>query len=253
MGRLTAWIGACVVAALVIGAAASQLDAQPFPAQDSLQVRALCDSVRVHGGAGRLARGRCRHADWQSVDPCCALQAAAAGVSIGSFENATNAASWHRKLQQVCLISQQTMPISALEPACGSTVIAMAAQKPTTMKLLLMCSVLTQYCMSKRIMCSDNGCCPCPQLPKSAAAQMFLDGVLQEAKLDASCADQPTCGGSLVVNGISVVVPKNAMVFFPANALTWQEMFTSGSSGLAASDKPAGGPYIVRWAHIAAC
>ena len=98
---------------------------------------------------------------------------------------------------------------------------------------------------------AEAGCWPPPQLPKSPSAQIFLDGVLQEATLDPKCADQPTCGGSLVVNGISVVVPNNAMVFFPANALTWQEMFTGGSSGLAASDKPAGGPYIVRWAHTA--
>jgi hypothetical protein len=75
------------------------------------------------------------------------------------------------------------------------------------------------------------------QLPKSKSAQIFFDGVLQEATLDAACAASPVCGGTLTVNGEKVIVPKNMMVMLPANALTWQEMFTGGTAtGLALAD-----------------
>eukprot|EP00953_Heterococcus_sp_UTEX-ZZ885_P034608 17903-Heterococcus_DN1.PRE.2 len=81
-------------------------------------------------------------------------------------------------------------------------------------------------------------------LPKSPSAQIFLDGVLQAATLDPACATNPKCGGTLTVNGEKVVVPKNAMVMLPANALTWQELFNGATStGLAIADavrKPGG-------------
>eukprot|EP00953_Heterococcus_sp_UTEX-ZZ885_P023012 12678-Heterococcus_DN1.PRE.2 len=82
-------------------------------------------------------------------------------------------------------------------------------------------------------------------LPKSPSAQIFLDGVLQAATLDPACASpKAICGGTLTVNGEKVIVPKNAMVMLPANALTWQELFKgTTSTGLAIADpvrKPGG-------------
>lgn len=88
----------------------------------------------------------------------------------------------------------------------------------------------------------------CAQLPKSPSAQIFLDGILQDAKLDPLCAAKSTCGGTLMVNNVKVVVPSNLMVIFPANALTWQEIFNGGTTtGLALSDPPTvhGATYIV--------
>jgi hypothetical protein len=76
------------------------------------------------------------------------------------------------------------------------------------------------------------------QLPKSSSAQVFLDGVLQAATLDSSCETSTTCGGTLKVNGETVIVPKNLMVFFPAYSATWQEIFTNGRTGLALTDNP---------------
>jgi hypothetical protein len=51
----------------------------------------------------------------------CPVQAAAAGVSIGSFANTTNAASWHRKLQQVgalCTCAHYVCQVTLLPPTC---------------------------------------------------------------------------------------------------------------------------------------
>eukprot|EP00953_Heterococcus_sp_UTEX-ZZ885_P036867 18976-Heterococcus_DN1.PRE.1 len=115
------------------------------------------------------------------------------------------------------------------------------------------------------------------QLPKSPSAQIALDGILQKAALDPACMGiynaaldvyktelatydaavaagtsttsppvkpKANCGGTLTVNNEVVIVPKNAMVMFPANALTWQEMFADKTeTGLAVADndrKPGG-------------
>ena len=43
-----------------------------------------------------------------------AVQAATAGVSVGSFENTTGAASWHRKLQQVGSFCSHFTPAQSL-------------------------------------------------------------------------------------------------------------------------------------------
>lgn len=68
------------------------------------------------------------------------------------------------------------------------------------------------------------------QLPKAASAQILLDGIIEDATLDATCKASALCGGTITVNGIQVTVPKNLMVMFPANALTWQEIFNGGTS-----------------------
>jgi hypothetical protein len=85
--------------------------------------------------------------------------------------------------------------------------------------------------------------------PLPASAQFDILGFLDQATLDPSCAANPRCGGSLQVNGLTVMVPKETIVIFPANALTWQELFaqapapyglgvTPPASGLALADTP---------------
>src|SRR5205814_465996 len=63
------------------------------------------------------------------------------------------------------------------------------------------------------------------QLPIAASTQFDITGYIEEATLDPSCVADPHCGGTIKVNGHVVVVPKEIVVMFPANALTWQEMF----------------------------
>lgn len=62
------------------------------------------------------------------------------------------------------------------------------------------------------------------QLPAPDAASQFnIDGFLQEATLD-NPAD-PLSGGTMKVNGHTIIVPANTIVILPANAMTWQELF----------------------------
>jgi hypothetical protein len=68
------------------------------------------------------------------------------------------------------------------------------------------------------------------QLPKGASVQIFLDGIIEAASLDPTCATSARCGGSMTINGIVVTVPKNLIALFPANALTWQEIFNGGTT-----------------------
>jgi len=84
------------------------------------------------------------------------------------------------------------------------------------------------------------------QLPMPPSSQFDITGFLQEATLDPTCSADPHCGGSMVVNGHSIVVPKETIVILPASALTWQELFslapapyTGASTGLALADLPA--------------
>ncbi|HEY5675558.1 MAG TPA: hypothetical protein VIR81_02155, partial [Myxococcales bacterium] len=72
------------------------------------------------------------------------------------------------------------------------------------------------------------------------SSQFDVTGFIQAATLDSTCTADPHCGGSITVNGHVIVVPKEIVVMFPANALTWQETFAQAPApyGLAA----AGGP-----------
>jgi hypothetical protein len=81
--------------------------------------------------------------------------------------------------------------------------------------------------------------------PPGTPSQFDLVGFLQEATQSSSQAGAAR-GGSLKVNGHSVVVPDNTIVILPANALTWQELFSQAPSpyapnatGLALADSPA--------------
>ena len=63
------------------------------------------------------------------------------------------------------------------------------------------------------------------QLPMGPSTQFDLTGFLEDATLDPACATNAHCGGTLHVNGHLVTVPAETIVIFPANALTWQEIF----------------------------
>jgi hypothetical protein len=88
------------------------------------------------------------------------------------------------------------------------------------------------------------------QLPIPASTQFDITGFIQDATLDSTCSANAHCGGTITVNGHTVIVPKETIVILPANALTWQEIFAQApapygfltnpiSSGLAMSDSPA--------------
>ena len=103
----------------------------------------------------------------------------------------------------------------------------------------------------------DAGAAPI-QTTFGASTQFDLTGFLQSASLDPSCVTaagnstdaqgNPTvahCGGTLMVNGQSVVVPNETVVILPASALTWQELFaqspapyTGVATGMAINDVP---------------
>jgi immunoglobulin I-set domain protein len=80
------------------------------------------------------------------------------------------------------------------------------------------------------------------QLPVPPSTQFDITGFLQEATVTPAGG---LGGGSLKVNGHVVTVPSNTIVIFPANAVTWEEVFskapapyTGVASGLAMADVP---------------
>jgi len=93
------------------------------------------------------------------------------------------------------------------------------------------------------------------QLPMPPSTQFDITGYIQEATLDTACSTDAHCGGVLKVEGHTIVVPKETIVIFPANAITYQEMFSQapapyglaavqaggamGATGLALNDLPA--------------
>jgi hypothetical protein len=79
--------------------------------------------------------------------------------------------------------------------------------------------------------------------PLASSTQFDITGFLQSATLDT--AGDAHSGGKLSVNGQQVIVPRESVVILPANALTWQELFTHApgpygptQTGLALSDSP---------------
>ena len=92
------------------------------------------------------------------------------------------------------------------------------------------------------------------QVPAAGADSQFdVLGFIEEATLD-QCGGA-LCGGKIVVNGQSIVVPANTIVILPANALTWKELFvqapapyTNVATGMALADMPA--PLTTFEAHV---
>jgi hypothetical protein len=88
-------------------------------------------------------------------------------------------------------------------------------------------------------------------LPIPASTQFDITGFLQEAHTAG-----PDASGSLRVNGQLVTIPVNTVVILPANALTWDELFTKApepyltnqQTGLALFDTPA--PLTTSEVHV---
>ncbi|MCX6549042.1 MAG: hypothetical protein NTW40_13530 [Acidobacteria bacterium] len=82
------------------------------------------------------------------------------------------------------------------------------------------------------------------QLPLQSVGSPFdMVGFLQSATLDPG---DSLSGGTLKVNGHTVIVPRNTIMQMPAFALTWQQLFTMApapygpfQTGLAMTDSPA--------------
>src|SRR4051812_38105075 len=80
-----------------------------------------------------------------------------------------------------------------------------------------------------------------PSLPVSAPFDMI--GFIQSATVDRP--DDLFSGGTITVNNIRMIVPRNTLLQFPATALTWQEAFalapppyTKLQTGMALNDVP---------------
>jgi hypothetical protein len=102
------------------------------------------------------------------------------------------------------------------------------------------------------------------QLPLPNSTAFDITGQLQKATLDPTCAANAHCGGTITVQGQTIIVPKETIVLYPANNSTWQEMFSLapapygltalqatgevGSSGLALNDLPV--PLANYEAHV---
>ncbi len=83
------------------------------------------------------------------------------------------------------------------------------------------------------------------QLPLSPNGSQFdINGFIQSATLDAP--GDVLAGGTVTVNGHTIIVPRNTIFQMPAFALTWQQLFTMApapygplQTGLAMNDVPA--------------
>jgi hypothetical protein len=88
-----------------------------------------------------------------------------------------------------------------------------------------------------------------PGAPLPPSTQFDITGFLQEAKLGGPGTGTGTGahqGGSLKVDGHTIIIPSETIVILPANALTWQELFaqspapyTGVATGMALADAPA--------------
>ncbi len=81
------------------------------------------------------------------------------------------------------------------------------------------------------------------QLPLQPASPFDITGFIQAATLDAP--GDVLAGGTVTVNGHTIIVPRNTILQMPAAALTWQQLFALAPSpygpsqtGLAIADLP---------------
>ena len=90
-----------------------------------------------------------------------------------------------------------------------------------------------------------------PVIPSST--QFDITGFIETATLDT--AGDKHSGGVMTVNGHTIVIPRETVVILPANALTWQELFTHApgsyaptQTGMALADSPK--PLTTFEAHV---
>jgi hypothetical protein len=87
--------------------------------------------------------------------------------------------------------------------------------------LIILLLIVLQFCVMGRSFA---------QLPPAGTPSQFdIVGFLQEATISSGAG--PTTGGKMKVNGHVITVPDNTIVILPANALTWQELFTQAPQG----------------------
>jgi hypothetical protein len=77
----------------------------------------------------------------------------------------------------------------------------------------------------------------------ASSTEFDITGFLESATLDTP--GDPHSGGVAVINGQTIVIPRETVVILPANALTWQELFTHAptpygptQTGMALADTP---------------
>jgi hypothetical protein len=97
------------------------------------------------------------------------------------------------------------------------------------------------------IMSLASAVCQAQATTSGVSTQFDVTGILQAATLVKNKPSTPAqfAGGTLKVNGMSIVVPDNTMVQYPANVTTWADVFnlapapyTGVSTGMAVSDSP---------------
>ena len=96
------------------------------------------------------------------------------------------------------------------------------------------------------------------QLPVPASSQFDVTGFIQSATLGGPGSGSGAgahAGGFITVNGQVITVPSETIVILPANALTWEELFsqspapyTGAATGMALNDVPA--PLTTYEAHV---
>jgi hypothetical protein len=77
---------------------------------------------------------------------------------------------------------------------------------------------------------------PAPVKTLAPVSPFNIVGFIQKATLDNP--GDVSSGGTLVVNGITITVPRNTLFQMPATAMTWQELFALAPSSSAPSNLP---------------
>src|SRR4029077_13957773 len=112
---------------------------------------------------------------------------------------------------------------------------------------LLVPAILGLFLLSYRVDAAKGGIAVrlppyVPVIPPSLTLQPVspcqIIGFIQKATLDNP--SDTFSGGTLVVNGITITVPRNPLFQMPATSMTWQEMFKLAPApyGLNASGGP---------------
>ena len=77
---------------------------------------------------------------------------------------------------------------------------------------------------------------PAPVKTLAPVSPFNIVGFIQKATLDSP--GDVSSGGTMVVNGITIIVPRNTIFQMPATAMTWEELFALAPSSSAPSNLP---------------